>query len=132
MKEQVVTKGFMLATIDRIESYILISAPYGAKKFTAFSYQITGIWNPRSLAPSDPFVISSLDSEQYVIDQGSDVNVKMEEINFFESISFKPVNPTNGHVGAYLVAFNSFVEVRNEDVLIFTLPDEMKVVSQKV
>ena len=44
-----------------------------------------------------------------MIDQGLDVNVQMEEMNFFESISFKPTNPTNGLASTYLVQFNSFV-----------------------
>jgi hypothetical protein len=38
----------------------------------------------------------------------------MEEMNFFESISFKPTNPTNG----------------NGDMLYFTLPAEMRAVTE--
>lgn len=65
-----------------------------------------------------------------MIDQGLDVNVQMEEMNFFESISFKPTNPTNGLANTYLVQFNSFVEIKNGDMLYFTLPAEMRAVTE--
>jgi len=56
----------------------------------------------------------------------------MEQMNFFESITFKPINPTNGFVGTYNVEFNSFVEVKNYDMLIFTFPAEMRAMAEKV
>jgi hypothetical protein len=53
----------------------------------------------------------------------------MQEMNFFDSITYKPLNPTNGFVGTYVVQFNSSVEIKNGDMLHFTLPSEMSAVA---
>lgn len=53
----------------------------------------------------------------------------MDEMNFFDSFTFNPVNPTNGFVGTYFVRFNSSVEIKNGDTLYLTLPPEMLAVA---
>lgn len=66
------------------------------------------------------------------VDEGKDVLAIMTTLANFVSLSITPQNLTNGKTGNYSVLINSYVQIKNEDTLIFTLPPQMSVIQGKI
>jgi hypothetical protein len=86
-------------------------------------FSLLGVRNPRSFEPSSGFQIETLDPGKYKVDiGGQDINLVMNRMNHFSSLTVTPKNLTNGAVTDYAVAFASEVFVNQSDILTFQFP----------
>ena len=61
--------------------------------------------------------------DKYIIDAGGgDITVEMSRMNFMNSLSIQPVDLTNGAITDYVFSFDSFVHLKDKDILNVELP----------
>ena len=98
-------------------------SPLVRRKNNPLQFSLLGVRNPRSFEPSSGFQIETLDDGKYKIDiGGQDINLVMNTMNYFTSLTVTPGNLTNGAVTNYTVAFSSHVYVLEKDILTFQFP----------
>ena len=86
-------------------------------------FSLLGVRNPRSFEPSSGFQIETLDPGKYKVDiGGQDINLVMNHMNYFTSLTVTPSNLTNGAVTDYTVEFSTEVFVNQSDILTLQFP----------
>lgn len=100
-----------------IGNRVKFAIPGGYAKETPLDFTVSGIRNPRSFKPTEAIVISSVDSQGFVIDQGTDVNIVMNQMASWSALTFTPQNLTNGNVGNVDVIFESAIPLANGDTV---------------
>ena len=65
--------------------------------------------------------------EKYIIDGGGgDIRVEMSKMNFIDSIAFKPLDLRNGAISDYLFTLDSFVYLKNGDIINVQMPPQVE------
>ena len=82
---------------------------------------MSGIRNPRSTEPTSGFVLTSYDSQNNIIANGTIGNVYMTQGGKFSDLKLRAANSSNGITTNYTVELIASIPVANGDVLEWTM-----------
>jgi hypothetical protein len=125
-----------------VEEYGVVQEKYYVDATTAFEVlpddiilQVTDVRNPRSVEPTENFVLTTYDAATdpvggYTIANGTGGNVFMATGGTFSDLALSADDGQNGATADYEVAWTAGVPIRNEDVFFMHFPEEMEIPSK--
>ena len=130
--EETVVKNAVLEEITT--RYALFQMPNGHLTLdNPIELSITGLRTPRSYRQSSAFLIETMTVDKFIIDAGGgDITVEMSRMNFMNSLSIQPVDLTNGAITDYVFSFDSFVHLKDKDILNVELPVRVQPLAQVI
>ena len=98
----------------------------GLSKGSPFNITIGGFINPRSFAPTGPFIINTKDTDGVsVIDTGYNQTASMSISADLQSFSVRAGSLVNGQLNTFTFSLQSNLTMANGDKVIFDLPAEL-------
>lgn len=98
----------------------------GIQKGETVKLEIGGATNPRSIQPSEPFIIQTLDTDSTsLIDTGFESRITMINAGPITSFDIQQTNFTNGDTNTYTFSVQAVIPVVVGDKFTMTLPSEM-------
>lgn len=100
--------------------------PFGLARGAPLNITVGGFVNPRSFAPTGPFIINTYDIDGIsLIDTGYNQTAAMSIPANLQSFSARPSSLVNGQLNTYTFSLQSNLTIANGDKVTFVLPTEL-------